>query len=290
MFAITGISGKVGGIVANTLLTDGLPVRAVVRDEAKGKPWAARGAEVAIASIGDAAALTKAFAGVDGVFLMTPPNYDPEPGFPETQANAAAIKAAIEAALPGKVVFLSTVGAQVAEPNLLNNSKMTEEMLRTVPAPVAFLRAAWFMENASWDVDAGRRGTIPSFLQPLDHVIPMVATTDIGRTAAAILRETWAGVRVVELEGPRRYSAADIGRAFTAALGHDVHMDPVPRATWEALFRSQGMKHPMPRIRMVDGFNEGWIDFEGNGEHRTGEVRLEAVIAGLVGERDRSRR
>ena len=59
-------------------------------------------------------------------------------------------------------------------------------------------------------------------------------------------------------------------------------MDPVPPDTWEALFRSQGMKQPMPRIRMVDGFNEGWIDFEGGGEHRRGAIALDAVIAGLV--------
>jgi hypothetical protein len=29
---------------------------------------------------------------------------------------------------------------------------MTEEMLRGVSVPVALLRAAWFMENAPWDV------------------------------------------------------------------------------------------------------------------------------------------
>src|SRR5271154_5823736 len=162
MYAVTGITGKVGGTVAQTLLAVGKKVRAVVRDEAKGKPWADKGCEVAIASIGDADALTAAFAGTDGVFLMTPPDYDPEPGFPETRANAVAIKAAIEAARPAKVVFLSTVGAQVLEPNLLNNSTMTEKMLRTVSVPVALLRAGWFMENAAWDVDAARSGVIPS--------------------------------------------------------------------------------------------------------------------------------
>ena len=187
------------------------------------------------------------------------------------------------AARPGKVVFLSTVGAQVAEPNLLNNSKMTEETLRKLPVSVAFLRAGWFMENASWDVEAARNGVMPSFLQPLDHVIPMVATADIGRTAAALLQEDWNGVRVVELEGPHRYSAADIGRVFAAALGREVRVEPVPRETWEQLFRSQGMKNPLPRIRMVDGFNEGWIDFERAGEHRQGTVTLDAVIAGLIG-------
>ena len=44
-------------------------------------------------------------------------------------------------------------------------------------------------------------------------------------------------------------------------------------------------KLPLPRIRMVDGFNEGWIDFEGSGEHRRGSQTLEAVIAGLIGTR-----
>jgi NAD(P)H dehydrogenase (quinone) len=144
------------------------------------------------------------------------------------------------------------------------------------------LRAGWFMENAAADVKAARSGVIPSFLQPLDHAIPMVATVDIGRTAAALLRDRWSGVRLVELEGPRRYSARDIGAAFAAALGRDVRIDPLPRDTGEAFFRSQGMKHPMPRMRMVDGFNEGWIDFEGGGEHHKGPTTLNAVIAGLV--------
>ena len=52
-------------------------------------------------------------------------------------------------------------------------------------------------------------------------------------------------------------------RGFAEAFGHPVRMEPVPRDTWESLFRSQGMKHPLARIRMIDGFNEGWIDFEG---------------------------
>ena len=63
-------------------------------------------------------------------------------------------------------------------------------------------------------------------------------------------------------------------------------MEPVPRETWEQLFRSQGMKNPMPRIRMVDGFNEGWIDFARAGEYRQGAGTLETVIAGLTGKGD----
>jgi uncharacterized protein YbjT (DUF2867 family) len=37
MYAVTGITGKVGGAVASALLDAGQSVRAIVRDEEKGK-------------------------------------------------------------------------------------------------------------------------------------------------------------------------------------------------------------------------------------------------------------
>jgi len=283
MFAITGVTGKVGGAVARSLRAQGHKVRAVVRDAEKGRFWSAQGCDIAIASLEDATGLTKAFHGVEGVFLMTPPNFDPEPGFPETHKAAAAIRQAIETSRPGKVVFLSTVGAHVAEHNLLNNSKITEDMLRATSIPIALLRAAWFMENAAWDVEAARKGVIPSFLQPLDHRIPMVAAGDIARTAAELLGGAWTGVRIVELEGPRRYSANDIAAGLGAALERPVRAEAVPHDQWEPLFRSQGMKHPTPRIRMIDGFNEGWIDFEsGEANSRKERTTLESVLRSLV--------
>jgi NAD(P)H dehydrogenase (quinone) len=286
MVAVTGITGKVGGRVARGLLAQGQTVRAIVRSRAKGDEWAGLGCEVFVASIDDAAAMTEAFRGVDAVFLMTPPNYDPKPGFPDTQKNSAAISTAIEASRPGNVVFLSTVGAQVTEMNLLNNSGMTEAMLRTMPVPVAFLRAAWFMENAAWDIESAKSGVVHSFLQPLDHRIPMVATEDIAQTAVELLGQSWKGVRIVELEGPERYSSNDVAAALASALGTPVRNEIVPRSTWEELFRSQGMKYPLPRIRMVDGFNEGWIDFEsGQRGSRKASTTLQAALQALVSEK-----
>jgi hypothetical protein len=43
------------------------------------------------------------------------------------------------------------------------------------------------------------------------------------------------------------------------------------------------MKNPIPRIKMLDGFNEGWIEFE-NAESgsRKGRVGLQAVLQTLV--------
>lgn len=283
MFAITGITGQVGGAVARALIDNGRRVRAVLRDAEKGAAWARTGCEVAVADLDDVAALKKAFAGVDGVFFLLPPVFDPSPDFGEARRVIAAVREALDAVRPAKVVSLSTIGAQAVQPNLLQQHQLQEKSLGTLPLPITFLRAAWFMENAAWDVAAARTtGVIPSFLHPLDKPVPMVATEDIGRVAAELLQETWQGRRVVELEGAR-LSPNDVAAAFARALGRVVRMDAVPRDTWEALFKSQGMKNPVPRAQMLDGFNEGWIDFEGDASStRKGTVSLDTVLQALI--------
>ena len=282
MYAITGITGRVGGAVARTLLDAGQSVRAVLRDPAKGAPWNKRGCELAVAAMDDAEALARAFAGAEGVFVLPPPCFDPAPGFPEARAVVSAVRAALEAARPKKVVWLSTVGAQAGQPNLLSQHTLMEAALEGLDLPLVILRPAWFLENAEWDVVPARDdGVIASFLQPLDRAIPMVATADIGRVAADLLRQDWTGRRIVELQGPRPVSPNDIAAALATLLGRPVRAEAVPRATWGGLFRDQGMADPQPRIQMLDGFNEGWLTFEG-GDVLKGEVELETVLRGLV--------
>ena len=284
MYAITGITGQVGSAVANTLLTQDLKVRAVVRDAAKAESWKSRGCEIAVADVNDVAALTKAFQGVDGVFVLLPPIFDPSPGFTEGRAMLASLRAALEAAKPLRIVCLSTIGAQAVQPNLLNLLGMMETSFSELPLPVAFLRAGWFMENALWDVAAARKeGVLRSYLQPLDRAFPMVATQDVGILAAALLLETWTGTRIVELEGPQRVTPNQLAAAFAEVLGHHVKAEVVPRDGWIDEFTRQGMKNPTPRAQMIDGFNEGWIRFESDDAHvRKGSTSLNVVIAKLI--------
>jgi len=283
MYAITGITGKVGGAVARSLLSAGQHVRAVVRDARKGKAWADRSCEIAIAEIEDAGALTHAFTGVTGVFVLPPPNFDPEPAFWEARAIVSAVRQALEATRPPKVIFLSTIGAQAAASNLLTQRTLMEEALSTVPLPITFLRPAWFMDNLSWDVAGARdQGVISSFLQPLGRAIPMVATADVGRVAAELLLQDWTGKRVVELEGPERVSPHRIAAELSKALRRPVRAEAVPRESWAAIFRAQGMRDPAPRIRMLDGFNEGWIKFEGGAPVLKGKVGLAEVVQKLM--------
>jgi NAD(P)H dehydrogenase (quinone) len=284
MFAITAITGKVGGAVARHLLAAGKKVRAVVRDETKGGTWAALGCDVAVADVADAGPLAAAFAGTDGVFILLPPIFDPKPGFPEAKAAIAVIKEALVRAAPPKVVVLSTIGADADRPNLLNALRLLEQALADLPMPITFLRAAWFMENAEWDVASAReQGVIASYLQPLDRPFAMIATDDVGRTAADLLCEAWTGHRVVELEGAERVTPHAVAAAFAAALGKPVAAHVVPRADWKGIFQEQGMKNPLPRMQMIDGFNEGWIDFVDQGARaRKGEISIVDAIAALV--------
>ncbi|MBV6659618.1 NmrA family NAD(P)-binding protein [Pseudomonas yamanorum] len=281
MYVITGITGKVGGALARFLLNDLQPVRAVIRDASKGAEWAALGCEVAIANMDDAAALTEAFKGATGVFILPPSDFDPEPGFPEACKVIAAVAQAIEAAAPQKVVCLSTIGAQAEHLNLLTQRTLMEQALSALNVPVTFLRPGWFMENAAYDVATAREhGVIHSFLQPLDKTVPMIATADVGHLAAQLLQQHWTGRRVVELEG-QRVSPNDIARTLTEVLGRGVTAQVVPRDAWEPMFREQGAQNPMPRMRMIDGFNEGWICFE-QADVVMGETTLLKVLRELA--------
>lgn len=287
MYAIMGITGQVGSATASYLLDSGQRVRAIVRDKNKARAWATRGAEIAIADWSDAKALAAAFTGTDGVFVMLPPNFAPSPDFTEPRTLVQTLTTALRQAQPPKVVALSSIGAQHEQDlGLITQLHLLEQALDALPLPHAHVRAAWFMENLRRDVTlAQREGRLASYLQPLDRAIPMVSTDDIGRTIASTLIETWHGRRVIELEGPRRYSPRDMAQSLAAVLEHDVKTIAVPREQWSARFESEGMPagRTGPRIAMLDGFNSGWIDFEGGAaEHVQGYIPLGYVADELV--------
>jgi NAD(P)H dehydrogenase (quinone) len=246
--------------------------------------WAARGCDIALAGMNDAAALTTAFAGAEAVFILPPSEFDPVPGYTQARETIGAIVAALVATRPAKILCLSTIGAEAVQDNLLTQRTLMEQALSALPIPVTFLRPGWFIENALWDVASARDdGVIHSFLMPLDKPIAMVATKDVGELAAKLIQEGWTGNRIVELEGPRRVSPNDLAAAFAKALGRPVRAEIVPRDSWEAMFRGQGATNPYPRIRMLDGFNEGWIDFaEDSAALRKGSIDADTVIAELV--------
>ena len=79
----------------------------------------------------------------------------------------------------------------------------------------------------------------------------------------------------------------EIAATFAKLLGRPVRAEEVPRETWESLFKSQGMRNPTPRIKILDGFNDGWIELEdGHAGSLKGSLALETVLQTLI-ERER---
>jgi uncharacterized protein YbjT (DUF2867 family) len=287
MYAIMGITGQVGSAAAKYLLERGERVRAIVRNRSRAAAWAARGAEIVVADWSDAEALTAAFTGVEGVFVMLPANFAPSADFAEPRALIDTLVTALRKARPPKVVALSSIGAQQSRNlGLITQLHLLEQALDALPLPRAHVRAAWFMENLRWDVPLAQfEGRLVSYLSPLDRAIPMVSTDDVGRTIANTLIETWFGRRAIEVEGPRRYSPLDMAQSLAAVLEHDVETTAIPREQWAARFVDEGMPadRTAPRIAMLDGFNSGWIRFEGGAtEHVSGRIPLGYVADELV--------
>jgi NAD(P)H dehydrogenase (quinone) len=287
MYAVMGITGNVGGAVARSLVARGDKVRGIVRNPEKAAEWQEQGVELFKADYDDAEALTAAFSGVDGVFVMVPPNFAPAPGYAETRATLGVLHKALLNARPPKAVYLSSIGAEQASGlGLITSSHLLEQTFGDLPFPHAFLRAGWFFENSAGDVASARdEGRIQFQLYPLDRKFSLVATADIGKAGAEALTQSWKGTRHIEVAGPEDTSPMEIAKTFADVLGRPVEAVAVPRDQWEKLWISQGMPEgrTAPRAEMVDAFNSGWIHFGVTGtEHVVGTTPLREVIAHLV--------
>ncbi|WP_167537997.1 NmrA family NAD(P)-binding protein [Vreelandella boliviensis] len=288
LYVVTGATGRTGSAAAKTLLDAGKRLRVVVRDEPKGEVWAALGAEVAVADFSDSSDLCKAFSGADGAYIVSPQQYSSEDLFSQAELMAHSIAEAAKVAKLPKLVALSSIGAEQPEgTGWIAMNRMLEESLSDTGLPVTFLRAAYFMENwGSLVKMAVHQYQLPSFLSPLNQKFPMIATADIGRIAAEALCENWEGVRIIDLEGPVRYSPKDIAEHLSLKLGEAIQPASIPESDWAQSIAGQGFSSAAISgfIEMTQGINSGHIAFHDrlNVERRTGTVKLDAVIDALA--------
>jgi NAD(P)H dehydrogenase (quinone) len=287
MYAIIGVTGHVGGMVAETLREAGLPFKAVVRNESRAKALESKGWQTAIAELHDVGALTKAFSNTDGVFVMTPPLLESADPVDEHDRILKALSKAIDAAKPGKLVYLSSVGAQhPLETGAIRKLYDMEQAFNKLSLPTASIRAAWFMENFVGQIGAVASGNpLMSFVDPASKKISMIATSDIGKLGAQLLQQNWTGHRVIELEGPCSYSVADVAMILGYHLDKAVAVDLVARAKYESAYRSFGFSDKGAKLmaEMNRGFNSDHIVFErGIREQVQGETLLEDCLAKYI--------
>jgi len=285
-FTVIGTSGQTGSIVAQTLKQNGHSVRAIVRNQAAADKAVAAGYEAVIASVDDVAALTAAFTGVDGAYLMNPPAYMDADMFARARVvHQALLQAAKNADLPHAVALSSVGGQHAAGTGNILTTYDFEQQIAQSGLNISVMRAANFLDNwASAMPTAREKGILPSMFLPLDKKYPMVSSIDIGETCANLLMQGANAPKLTELKSPEDCSAHDAARVLSVLLGREVQAVEVAPEQIAPFFSSRGMPQAsaVAFSDMMHGFNTGHIVFTGQGQSVVGKVTIAESFKGLL--------
>lgn len=263
-YAIMGASGQIGHVVAKTLLESGHQVRAIGRNRQKLASLQSSGAEiVTLERFDDAASLTKAFKGCDGIFVMIPPGHLTDDYTLFQDRVGKAIVEAIKKSEVSHVVNLSSIGAHQAEGlGPISGLHDQEERLNALNANILHIRPGYFMENIYGYLEAvEQEGALKTPLKA-DLVIPLVSTQDIGLKVAEFLESlNFQGKSVFDFVGP------DLDLTMTAMakiLGQAFGYPDLPyfqqsydEAKDQMLKMGMKPKVVASMLEMEQGFNEG---------------------------------
>lgn len=222
MIAVMGATGRTGKKITEILLAAGHQVRALGRSRPELIELQQAGAETLMGEWAEAGFLTKAFRGVDAVYVMTAA----DPAAPDCRADddrkGQATVAAIRECGVGHVVALSSIGGDLGEGHgLLSNWYAQEQRLRRCDGlNLMLLRPGLFFDNFFGALGSIRHlGYVADSLAP-DLAMPWVSSRDIAKVAAsALLALDWKGTLVRELLGPCDLTYAEATRIIGERIG-----------------------------------------------------------------------
>lgn len=285
MFVVLGATGNTGSAVVETLLSKKQPVRVVVRSVDKGAGWKGKGADVAVASLDDVPALTKAFEGAKGVYLLVPPNYGAAAWLADQQARMDRTAEAVKKSGVSHVVYLSSIGGQLPRgTGPIRAVHYGEGKLTGVVTHLTILRPPSFMENWAPVIGMAKaQGILPTFVAP-QVKIPTISTRDIGRIGAEHLLSGGQGRTVVELAGPEEYNADQAAEALGTILGKKVLTQHAPLSAVVPTYKSFGFSDEAAKLfeEMYSGFATGAISYEHPDKLVRGEVTLTEALRAMV--------
>jgi|SRR5665213_515037 len=288
MFVVTGATGHIGSVTSEALLASGAKVRVIGRDPKSLEQFSAKGGEVFVADLTDAAALEKAFSGARAVLAMIPPNL----AAPDVRAYQAAVSSALASAIQKNgithAVVISSTGAELPEgTGVVAGLHELEKQLEAIPGlNFLCLRCGYFMENFLPQV-----GILQSFgfmAGPLraDLPLPMIATRDIGRVAAgSLIKLDFIGKQTLELLGPRDVNYSEAAKIVGGAIGKpDLNYKQVPAFMLKPALMGLGMSSDMASnlLEMCDALNTGKMrPLESRSASNTTPTTLEQFAAEL---------
>jgi uncharacterized protein YbjT (DUF2867 family) len=269
MIAVMGATGNVGGKIAAILAKKNEPIRVISRSAERLRPLVGKTVTAFAGDAGNTAFLVKAFTGVDAVFALIPPNPTAPNFMRYAETIGESIARALEISGVKYVVYLSSVGAELAGEGtgpIWGLHKM-EERLNTINGlNVVHMRAAYFMENLLWNIDLIKSKGIAGSAIRGDLKIPMIATKDIaGYAAERLVKRDFTGSSVHYLLGQRDLTLTEA----SGIIGNKISKPDLPYIMFpydeaEKAMVGMGLSPDMSRtyIEMARAFNEGTIKAE----------------------------
>jgi NAD(P)H dehydrogenase (quinone) len=246
MILVMAASGKVGTAVIRSLLEQGAaPAQVVagVRDPRKAGEFAAVGVEVRKADYQDLPGMTSAFQGVKTVILIPTMTLPPERCVEHGNALSAARAAGVK-----RVVFLSIQAA-------------TPESRFSVAPFILFAECAtrlcgmeWTLARMSlyadpvveWAPELARTGRLP---YPVQHArIAYVARADVGRSLAAIARNSDLNGKIIELTGSESLSMPELAAVLSKGMGAEIRFVPISDDEYREICRQEHLPEEVIEI------------------------------------------
>ncbi|WP_067474842.1 SDR family oxidoreductase [Nocardia amamiensis] len=233
--AVTGASGQLGRLVVEALLREGsAQVVAIVRDPRKAADLAARGVDVREADYGDAAALDRAFDGVDRVLLISGNEFGAR-----VAQHANVIRAAERAGVE-LLAYTSIPGATDNPMILAQEHAGTEAVLAESTVPHVLLRNGWYWENYLGGLaHAVASGVLHGAAG--DGRVAGAARADYAEAAARVLTTDGHAGRVYELGGGASLTYDELAQAISDAAGKPVRYVNLPERDYGAALVQAGL-------------------------------------------------
>ncbi|MEV1294175.1 NAD(P)H-binding protein [Pseudonocardia sp. NPDC049635] len=267
MITVLGATGNVGSQVVRDLLADGVAVRAVARTAGRLAAATTAGAEPWAGDLTDTGFLLRAFDGAAAAFVLQPLDLS-EPDHADHQRRVGeSVVAALHGAGVGRVVALSSLGAEVpggpglAATGFLGALHEQERRLAELDARVTLLRPGMFLESFLPALGPIREDGVHHDSIDPDVALPVVATRDVGRAAVTVLRDPSAP-RVVEVPGAADRTVPEVVAELGRALGvPDARYRRLGDPEMTALLEQVGLPADAARLQvaMNRAFNEGRV-------------------------------
>ena len=218
MITVTGVTGHLGRLAIEHLLTRGVPaaeLSGLARDPGRAAELAGRGVSIRQGDYDRPDGLPAAFEGTDTLLLVSASEVG------KRLAQHAAIINAARAAGVRKVVYTSLLAADTSKIGLAEEHVGTEQLIRESGLPFVFLRNGWYLENYTEhlapDLEHGvHLGSAGS------GRVAAAARTDYAEAAAIVLTTRGHEGATYELAGDTAFDYTQLAAEITKVSGTTV--------------------------------------------------------------------